>query len=79
MSKNMAKENYFVAARRDAIQQVKELIREKGAKGFPYKELMAYLQIMGFREKTVNEYIEVLCNAGFIKYNSETKAYVIMS
>lgn len=75
-SKSMEKENYFVAARRQSIQNLNILIKEKGKDGFKHKALYGYMGVLGYREKTVDEYLTVLQNAGFIKYNSEDKTWV---
>ena len=80
MSNKMAKENYFVAARRTAIQNVKEIISRSGKKGVDAAKFVASMMLLGYREKTLNEYLDVLQRAGFIRYEgAAVKRWFIVS
>ena len=80
MSNKMAKENYFVAARRAAIQNVREIIARSGKKGVDATKFTASMLLLGYREKTLNEYLDVLQRSGFIRYvGKDVKRWFIVS
>lgn len=80
MSNKMAKENYFVAARRAAIQNVREIISRSGKKGVDSAKFTASMLLLGYREKTLLEYIDVLQRSGFIRYEGgAVKRWFIVS
>ena len=80
MNNKMAKENYFVAARRTAIQNVREIISRSGKKGVDAAKFTASMMLLGYREKTLNEYLDVLQRSGFIQYEGgAVKRWFIVS
>ena len=68
--------NPFQETKKKNQQLLKEIIREN--QPIKHNVAVAKIGMEGVTEKTANKYLKTLLDAGFIKYDTETKTYSVI-